>query len=126
MAGALLYYLRAGGLTISIAAVQAGDNGDEISDAALRQVGAELQMRVVQGRRVGAGASANHRVLPARRVERAPPKRNPGRYAWYDDWYRNLAICFLIQLTCAEYGASNRRVIDNRGGAGNGRLASAL
>ena len=118
----LLYYLRAGGLTISIAAVQAGDNGDEIADAALRQIGAELQMHLVQGRELAPG----HLQIIAyyqRASQRAPHKRKPGRYAWYDDWYRNLAICFLVQLTCAEYGVPPTR---NRQSRRSGQRPSGI
>jgi hypothetical protein len=107
-------YLRDGNLSICEKAVEAADNqGDEIADAALRDVGAELQMPLVQGRDLAAG----HLQIIAyfQRAGRRPPhKRKRGRYHWSDDWLRNLGICFLVQLTCAEYGVRPTRNRESR------------
>jgi hypothetical protein len=34
---------------------------------------------------------------------RARHKRRRGRQ-WYDNWARNIGICILVQLACAEFG----------------------
>jgi hypothetical protein len=105
-------YLREGGLTIASKAVEAADAGDEIADAALRDVGAELQMPLVQGRDLAPGHLQIIAYLQ-RAAKRAPHKRKRGR-AWYDDWYRNIAICILVDLACREFGLSPTRNRDSR------------
>jgi hypothetical protein len=99
--------LREGRLTLTIKAVEAADAGDEIADGALRDIGAELQVALVQGRELAPG----HLQVIAyfqRAGRRAPHKRKRG-HAWYDDWIRNFAICILVQLACAEYGVPPTR-----------------
>src|SRR5262249_5730946 len=74
--------LREGGLSIAIKAVEAADKGDDIADAALREVGAELLAAHVQ--------MPGHLQVTAylqRVARRAPHKRGRGRQ-WYDDWVR--------------------------------------
>jgi hypothetical protein len=114
--------LREGQYDLTIKAVEAADKDDEIADAALRDVGGELQMPLLQGRDL---ASAHLQVIAylARAARRAPRKRKPGRYAWYDDWVRNVGICFLILLTCAEYGVPPTR---NRQSRRSGQRASGI
>jgi hypothetical protein len=115
-------YLREGGLSITIKAAEAADAGDEIADAALREVGAELQMALLQGRTLAPGHVQVIAYLQ-RAARRAAPKRKPGRYAWYDDWFRNLSLCFLVLLTCAEYGVLPTR---NRQSRRSGQRPSGI
>ena len=80
--------LRDGELGITVKAVEAANAGDEIADAALRYVFAELIGAPPAERRPG------HLQIAAygqRAALRPPHKRKRGR-AWYDDWYRNLVI----------------------------------
>jgi hypothetical protein len=105
--------LREGGLSIAIKAVEAADKGDHLADAALRDVAAELQTPLMQGRNLAPG----HLQIVAyyqRVARRAPQKRKRGRYAWYDHWSRDLEICFLVQLACAEFGVSPTRNRESR------------
>jgi hypothetical protein len=91
--------LRDGALTLTIKAIKAADAGDEIADAALRQVYAEM----VGGALVERGPG--HLQIWAfgqRAVLRKPHQRGRGRQ-WYDDWNRNLGICFLAALACREF-----------------------
>ena len=99
--------LREGRLALTIKAVEAADNGDEIADGALREVGAELQMPLLQGREL---APAHLQVIAylQRAALRAPFKRGRGK-VWYDDWVRNLKICFIVLLICAEFGVPPTR-----------------
>jgi hypothetical protein len=104
--------LREGELKIASMAVEAADKGDEIADAALRKIGAELQVLLVQGRDLAPG----HLQVIAyfqRVALRAPHKRKRGR-AWYDDWYRNHAICVLIIAACLEFGVQPTRNRESR------------
>jgi hypothetical protein len=105
-------YLREGALTISEKAVEAADAGDEIADGALRDVGAELQTALVQGRDLAPG----HLQVIAyfQRAGRRAPHKRPRGQRWYDDWFRNLAICILVQLACAEYGVDPTRNRESR------------
>jgi len=114
--------LRKGRLPLTSKAVEAADRGDEIADAALRDIGAELQMPLLQGRDL---APSHLQVIAyfQRAAKRPPHKRKPGRYAWYDDWQRNIGICFHILLTCAEYGVPPTR---NRQSRRSGRRPSGI
>jgi hypothetical protein len=88
---ALRRELRSGdSLTFAILAVGAADQGDEIADAALREVGAELMER--RSGRLGEGQILAY----LQRVALNPPhERGRGR-AWYDEYQRNVGICVLI------------------------------
>jgi hypothetical protein len=99
--------LREGRLSLTIKAVEAADNGDEIADAALREVGAELQMQLLQKRDLAPGHLQVIAYLQ-RAAKRAPHKRPRGR-RWYDDWGRNIHICLLIVLACREFGVRASR-----------------
>jgi hypothetical protein len=97
--------LREGRLSLTIKAVEAADKGDEIADAALRTVYAEMAGGTLPERGPG------HLQLWAygqRAVLRAPHKRPRGR-RWYDDWVRNIGICILIDLACREFGVRASR-----------------
>jgi hypothetical protein len=106
--------LREGQLTLSIKAVEAADHyRDYIADAALREVGAELQALLVQGRELAPGHLQVISYLQ-RAAQRAPHKRKPGRYTWHDTWDRNIGICILILLACKEFGVPPTRNRESR------------
>jgi hypothetical protein len=97
--------LRAGRLTLTVKAVMAADQGDEIADAALRTVYAEMVGGAVPERGPG------HLQVWAygqRAVLRAPNKRPRGR-RWYDHWARDIDICVLIYLAACEFGVRPSR-----------------
>src|SRR5262249_26318417 len=99
--------LREGRLTLTIKAVEAADKGDEIADAALRAIGAELQTALLQQRELAPG----HLQVVAyfqRAGQRAPHKR-PRGHRWYDDWSRNIGICVLVALACRQFGVRPTR-----------------
>jgi hypothetical protein len=104
--------LREGGLSITVKAVEAANQGDHIADAALRDVGAELQTALVQGRALAPGHLQVVAYLQ-RAALRAPHKRKRGG-KWHDDWVRNIGICILIQMASAEFGVSPTRNRDSR------------
>jgi hypothetical protein len=105
--------LREGALSIAIKAVEAADKGDNIADAALRDVGAELLTGVMQKRDLAPGHLQIISYL--QRVGNRPPlKRKPGRYAWSDHWVQNLGICILIRLTSMEFGVPETRSRETR------------
>jgi hypothetical protein len=91
--------LREGVLTLTIKAVEAAYTGDEIADAALRLVYAEMV-----GGAIAERAPGHLQVWSygQRAVLRAPNQRRQGRQ-WYDNWIRDLEICFLIALACAQF-----------------------
>src|SRR5262245_27977148 len=92
--------LRDGMLVLTIKAVEAADAGDQTADAALRHVGAELQMPLLQKRDL---APAHLQVITyLQRAARRAPHTRPRGHRWYDDWIRNLHICFLVALACRE------------------------
>ena len=105
--------LRDGGLDIATLAVAAADKGDPITDKALRQVGAELQIALLQKRGLAPGHLQIIAYLQAA-VSRAPNTRKPGRYGEQDTWSRNVSICVLVLLACAAFGVSPTRNIESR------------
>jgi hypothetical protein len=97
--------LREGRLTLTIKAVEAADKGDEIADAALRMVYAEMAGGAISERGPG------HLQVWAygqRAVLRKPHER-PRGHRWYDDYIRNIEICLLIELACLEFGVRPTR-----------------
>ncbi len=102
--------LREGRLTLTIHPVQAADAGDEIADAALRTVYAEMAGGILPERGPG------HLQVCAygqRAVLRAPHKR-PRGHRWHDNWIRNIQICMLIDLACRKFGVHPTRNRDTR------------
>jgi hypothetical protein len=104
--------LRDGALVLTIKAVEAADAGDEIADAALRHVGAELQMPLVQRRDLAPGHLQVIAYL--QRAARRAPHTRPRGHRWYDDWIRNLHICFLVAIACREFSLSATRNRETR------------
>jgi hypothetical protein len=97
--------LREGRLTLAIKAVEAADKGDEIADAALRMVYAEMAGGALLERGPGhlqVWAYGQRAVLRA-------PHRRPRGHRWHDDWTRNILICLLVELACIEFGARPSR-----------------
>ena len=103
--------LREGSLEIAVKTVEAADKGDEIADTALRQVAAELQPHVLQQ---GPLAPGHLQIIAylQRVATRAPLRRGAGRYPSYGVFCRNIGICVLISLACAEFDIQPTR---NRG-----------
>jgi hypothetical protein len=96
---AIRYELRNGdSLVFVIKAVDAAEQGDEIADAALREVGSELMER--RSGRLGEGQIL---AYYQRAGLRAPHGRGPGR-AWYDQYQRNVGACVMIKLACRVFG----------------------
>jgi hypothetical protein len=122
--------LREGRLSLTIKAVEAADNGDEIADAALREVGAELQMQLLQKRDLAPGHLQVIAYLQ-RAAKRAPHKRPRGR-RWYDDWVRNIHICLLIvrprmpRVRCAGKPQPGRAPREQRRTVGISLVVAAL
>lgn len=94
---AVLNGLREGRQPLTDYIIEAAYKGDEICDAALRDVAAELQMPLLQGRDL---APAHLQVIGylQHRPRTAPHERRGHR--WYDDWMRNIQICVLIHWAC--------------------------
>jgi hypothetical protein len=117
----LLQGLREGVLTLTIKAVEAAEkHGDEIADAVLRQVYAEMAGGTLPERGPG------HLQLWAfgqRAVLRKPQERSRGQHQWYDHWVRNLHICFLAAIACREFNLLPTR---NRGARRANRTPSGI
>jgi hypothetical protein len=113
--------LREGRLTLTIKAVEAADTGDDIADAALREVGAELQTALVQGQVLAPG----HLQIIAyfQRAARRAPHKRPRGHRWHDNWVRNTQICVLVALACVEFGVRPTR---NRAARRANRAASGI
>src|SRR5262245_22171338 len=96
--------LREGRLTLTIKAVEAADKGDEIADAALRTVYAEMAGGAFPERpgHLQVWAYGQRAVLRA-------PHRRPRGHRWHDDWGRNIDICVLIWFACREFGVRASR-----------------
>jgi hypothetical protein len=98
--------LRAGRLSLTIKAIEAAEkHDDEIADAVLREVYAELVGGALGERGPG------HLQLVAygqRAVLRAPHQRGRG-HRWHDHWLRNITICVWIEMACREFGVRASR-----------------
>ena len=92
--------LREGRLTLTLRAVEAANLDDEIADAALRAVFAEM---------AGAGGKLPEQgpgypqvwAYGQGAVLRDTHKRRGHR--WHDNWMRDIQICHLIVLACHEF-----------------------
>src|SRR5262249_54093175 len=111
--------LREGRLTLTIKAVEAADQGDEIADAALRTVYAEMAGGTLPERGPG------HLQLWAfgQRAVLRPPRRRPRGHRWHDDWMRNILICILVDRAGREFGVRPTR---NRAARRNNRAPSGI
>jgi hypothetical protein len=120
--------LREGRLTLTNHAVMAADKGDEIADAALRAVYAEMQGAIHAATMLGGTVpkwGPGHLQISAygqRAVLRAPNERGQG-HRWHDGWMRNIQICRLIDAACREFGVRPTR---NRASRRDDRAPSGI
>ena len=104
---ALLNGLREGRLTLTNYAVEAANAGDEIADAALRTVFAEM---VAAGGRLPEQGPGHLQVWAyGQRAVLRPPHKRPQGHRWHDNWMRNIQVCRLIDLACREFGVRASR-----------------
>jgi hypothetical protein len=93
---------------MAIKAVEAADAGDDIADAALRDVGSELLERM-------SGRPGDLQILAYfQRAGRRPPHRRRAGRRWCDDWYRNLCVCLLVVIAGEEFGVAPTRNRESR------------
>src|SRR5262245_49680249 len=123
----LLQGLREGVLTLTIKAVEAAEkDGDEIADAALRLVFAEMAGVMPAQREAGHLQVWSY----GQRAVLRPPNRRPRGKRWYDNWIRDLDICFLIARASAQFNlfpARNREARRaNRNPSGISIIVAAL
>jgi hypothetical protein len=112
--------LREGRLLLTIRAVQAADAGDEICDAALRTVFAEM----VDGALPKRGRPGHLQVWAyGQRAVLQPPHKRPQGHRWHDHWIRNIQICNLIYFVWREFGVKPTR---NREARRANRAPSAI
>ena len=90
--------LREGRLTLTIKAAHAADAGDEIADAALRQVYAEMA-----GGEIPTGPGRLQVWSYGQRAVLRKPHERPRGRRWHDAWVRNIEICFLVAIACREF-----------------------
>ena len=111
---ALRQNLREGNsLTFVIKVVEAADKqDDELADAALREVGAELQTALIQKRNLPTGHLQIIGYL--QRVASRPPHRRKRGGAWYINYVRDVVICSLIGLACRAFGVDPTRNRESR------------
>jgi hypothetical protein len=101
-------HLREGNLTFAIKAREAAEQGDAFTDAALRHVGAELQLLLLQKQDLEPGHLQVLSYFQAAAL-RAPNRRKAGQWTMYDDLARKVGICVLVGLACAEFDLSPTR-----------------
>src|SRR5262249_7659206 len=97
----LLRGLREGRLPLTIYAVHAADAGDEIPDAMLRIVSAE--MMAAGGKLPEQGPGHLQVWAYGQRAILRPAHKRPQGHRWHDDWMRNIQICMLIDFACREF-----------------------
>jgi hypothetical protein len=116
--------LREGQLGFAITTIEFADAGDELADAALRVVFAE--MVAAGGRLPGQGPGyLQIWAYGQRAVRRAPLEPPPRGHRWHDNWMRNLLACWLIFFVDRDFGidpSSNRE----RSSRNHGKRARAL
>lgn len=106
--------LREGaGLKFAIRAVEAADKGDWLCDKALREVGAVFLDAMMQKQDLPLGGMQIVAYLQ-RVVGREPHRRKPGGHDEFAYWFRNVAICILIQLACKWFGVPPTRNRESR------------
>jgi hypothetical protein len=99
--------LRRGDLTVTVKAIEAAEKaGDALADSVLRFTYAEMK-------NARESMSKQLEAFGERAVLRPPVTRGRGA-AWYDDWTRNIAICVLIHLVCAEFDVLPTRNRESR------------
>jgi hypothetical protein len=94
------------GLVEMLQVIQSADDGDDIADAALRRVDAEMRERNEE-------PSATLKAYGIKAAMRGPVTRGRG-HQWYDDWRRNLGIVILVYLTQERFGLKPTRNREQR------------
>ena len=94
------------GLIETLRVIEAADAGDEIADAALRRVYAEMSD-------VG-DVPATLKAYGIKAVLRGPVTRSAGRSTWYDNWRRDIGIAVLVYLAKERFGLSPTRNREQR------------
>jgi hypothetical protein len=98
--------LREGRLPLTIYAVHAADAGaDEICDAALRTVFAEM----AGGKLPEQGPGHLQVWAYGQRAVLRPPHKRPQGHRWHDDYMRDIQLCMLIVWACREFGVRASR-----------------
>jgi hypothetical protein len=109
------------GLIETLTVIQAADAGDEIADAALRRVYAEMSD-------VGE-VPVTLKAYGIKAVLRGPVTRLAGRNMWFDNWRRDIGIACLVCLTMAQFGlrpSRNREQKRKRRPSASSVVAAAL
>jgi hypothetical protein len=93
--------LRKGQLDFAVTTIALADKGDEICDAALWNVFADIVGGALPERGPG-----HLQVLAygQRAALRAPHERPPRGHRWHDKWMRNLLTCWLIFFVERDFG----------------------
>ena len=91
-----------------VGVVQAAYRGDELADAALRAVGAEL-MEKPSGRPGEAQILLYYQGAGLRALEK--PKRGG---VWHREWCRRVTICILVAMACDAFGVPATRNRESR------------
>jgi hypothetical protein len=117
--------LRAGRLRFTITTIERADKGDEIADAALRTVFAEMVGGMFPERGPG------HLQIWAygQRAVLREAHRRPRGHRWHDDWMRNILACHLIVIVERDFGirpSRNRSPSERMDGKRKRRNADAL
>ena len=95
------------GFDVTLDVVAAADNGDEIADAALRRVYAEMTEYNIE-------PSATLKAYAVKAMRRGPVTRGPGRNAWFDNWRRDIGIAVLVYLGREYFGLHATRNREQR------------
>jgi hypothetical protein len=117
--------LREGRLRFTITTIEFADKGDEIADAALRTVFAEMVGGMFPERGPG------HLQIWAygQRAVLREAHRRPRGQRWYDKWMRNILTCHLITIVERDFGippSHNRSPSERMDGKRNRKNADAL
>ncbi len=95
------------GLIETLKLIEAADDGDEIADAALRRVYAEMSDR-------GEEPPATLKAYGIRAVLHGPVRRGRGAHTWFDHWRRDIGIAVLVFLVSEHFGLSSTRNREQR------------
>jgi len=120
--------LRKGELDFAVAAIAFADAHDELADAALRNVFAE--MLAAGGKLPGQGAGCLQIWAYGQRAVKHAPHEPPSRgHRWHDNWMRNILACWLILFADRDMGVPptcNRERSKNGAPSGISLVVKAL
>jgi hypothetical protein len=100
--------LLEGHLDLAVYAVRLAEAGDEICDAALRKVGAELSELLLQRQYLAAPGYPQIVTYTTRVLLNTEHKRPRGR-PWHGNLVRDIRICLCIDQICRELGVRPTR-----------------